>query len=238
MGKSIICLGRGGLGRAFEEHGVKCYDRREVDVNNICDLNDIFNTDRPKYIINCTGMVGTGKCEHEPEMAYMVNVGGISNIAYLCRKYECSLVHFSTFYVGEYNVYTRTKLLAEKVVDDLIINKLIIRLPWIFGRNTDNFILSALKGKDVAVYEDEIGYLAYDNDIVDYVIDNMANITGTIMLANEGAVDRKDILDHINARYKTMVRTTNMPTISPIPTVLMRNWKEPMRELIDGIRSV
>lgn len=238
MGRSVICLGRGGLGKAFEEHGIKCYDRREVDVNDICELNSVFSSDKPRYVINCTGMVGTGKCEHEPEMAYMVNVGGVSNIAYLCRKYSSSLVHFSTFYVGDYNVYTRSKLLSEHVINDLMINRLIIRLPWIFGKNTDNFVLSSLKGKEVSIYEDEVGYLAYDEDIVDYVIDNIGNLEGTIMLANSGTTDRKDILSFIGNKYTTMKRETNMPAIAPFPTVEMRNWKEPMKELIDGIRSM
>lgn len=238
MGKSIICLGRGGLGKAFEEHGIRCYDRKEVDINDICELNELFATSRPKYVINCAGMVGTGKCEHEPEMAYMVNVGGVANIAYLCRKYEVSLVHFSTFYIGDYNVYTRSKMIAENVINDLIIDKLIVRLPWIFGKNTDNFILSALRGKEVSIYDDESGYLAYDDDIVDYVIDNMGNLKGTIMLANSGVVDRKEVVSFIGSKYKTMQRKTDMPSVAPYPTVEMRNWKEPMKELINGIRSM
>lgn len=238
MGKSIICLGRGGLGKAFEEHGVSCYDRRDVDINDICELNNLFCSVKPKYVINCAGMVGTGKCEHEPEMAYMVNVGGVSNIAYMCRKYSASLIHFSTFYVGDYNVYTKSKMMAESIINELIIDKLIVRLPWIFGRNTNNFILSGARGKDVSIYDDEYGYLAYDDDIVNYVIDGIGNQTGTVMLANDGEVLRKDILDFIGCKYSVMKRAVDMPSVAPKPNVLLRHWKEPMREFIDGFRSV
>ncbi len=238
MGKSIICLGRGGLGKAFEEHGVRCYDRKEIDINDICDLNSLFNSEKPLYVINCAGIVGTGKCENNPEMAYMVNVGGVSNIAYACKKYNVTLIHISTIYVGNYNVYTRSKLLAEQVINESTVSNTIVRLPWLFGFNTDNFILSALKGKEVSIYEDEYGYLAYDNDIVEYVIDNIGNIKGTVSIANSGSVDRKEILDFIDCKYSTIKRQTNMPAICPYPTVELRDWREPMKEMLNGVRTM
>lgn len=237
MARSIICLGRGGLGKAFEERGVKCYDRKEADVNDIWSLNEVFQEDEPKYVINCTGMVGTGKCEHEPEHAYMVNVGGTSNIAYLCRKYNANLIHFSTFYVGNYNVYTRSKMLAENVVKDSKLNVWVVRLPWLFGRHTDNFILSAIKGKDVHIYEDELGYLAYDYDVVEYVINNIGS-NGVSLVANDGQVDRKEIIEEIGCKYTLIKRQVNMPSIVPYPTVNLRGWKESLKEFKDGFRTM
>lgn len=238
MGKSIICLGRGGLGKAFEEHGVRCYDRKEIDINDICDLNSLFNSERPVYVINCAGIVGTGKCENNPEMAYMVNVGGVSNIAYACKKYNVTLIHISTIYVGNYNVYTRSKLLAEQVINESTVSNTIIRLPWLFGFNTDNFILSAIKGKEVSIYENEYGYLAYDNDIVEYIIDNIGNIKGTISVGNKGRLDRKIILNFIKSKYKTIKRETDMPIECPKLTTELRSWEEAMEDFINGIRSM
>lgn len=238
MARSIICLGRGGLGKAFEDHGIRCYDRKEVDINDICELNKLFLSEKPLYVINCAGIVGTGKCEHEPEMAYMVNVGGLSNIAYCCKKHNASLIHLSTVYVGNYNVYTRSKLIAENIINDITVNNVIIRLPWLFGHFTDNFILSAIKGKEVSIYENEYGYLAYDNDIVEYVIDNIGNIKGTISVGNKGRLDRKIILDFIKSKYKTIKRETDMPIECPKLTTELRSWEEAMEEFINGIRSM
>lgn len=237
MAKSIICLGRGGLGKCFESRGIVCYDRNSVDVNDIWQINSIFNENKPKYVINCTGIVGTGKCDNNPEMAYMVNVGGISNIVYMCLKHNIKLIHFSTFYIGDYNIYTRSKMIAEKIVSDSNISSFIVRLPWMFGKFTDNFIFSAIKGKDVSIYDDEFGYLSYDDDVVDYVIDNIDS-KGLISLANDGLVSRRDILSYIGCSFTKMDRTSNMPETSPRPDVILRNWKLPMKEFINGFRSV
>lgn len=237
MGRGIVCLGSGGLGKTFQKKGVKTYSRAEIDVNDIIALNSMFEEQRPKYVINCTGIVGTGKCEENPQLAYSVNVIGASNIAYLCNEYGSSMVQISTMYAGDYNVYTKTKWHAERMVEQVANNSWVVRLPWLFGINIKNFILSAVRKDDVKIYTNEKGYLAYDDDVVDYIINNIG-MTGLLSIANNGNVTREEILDFIGSDYDFIMRKSNMPNVSDKPSVLLRNWQEPMKELIDGIRSM
>lgn len=238
MGRSIICIGKGGLGKAFEESGVICLDRQEADISDICTLKDVFEQYEPLYVINCAGVVGTAKCEHEPEIANVVNIGGVANLVYMCKKYNANLVHISTIYVGEYNVYTRSKKTAENIILDSDIKSWIVRIPWLFGAAVDNFILSAVKKKKVSIYDDEFGYLAYDRDIVDYVINNIGD-SGLISIANDGLVNRADILRFISDKdFNILKRQIDMPDIAPAPDVCLRKWEEAMEEFINGFRTV
>lgn len=237
MGRGIICLGQGGLGNAFKESGVLTLGKDEADVNDICQLDAILRRERPQYILNCTGVVGTAKCERDPGNAYIVNVGGCANIAQIAKKYGSFLIHFSTFYVGEYNVYSKSKMMAETVVSNTMQDFCIIRLPWLFGYNVKNFILDAVMGKRVSIFTGEYGYLAYDRDIVDYVTNNIDR-TGTVTIGNAGQIDREEVLKFIGAEYDTIGRNVLMPETVSNPTVEMRPWKEALKEFMDGIRSM
>lgn len=238
MGKSIICLGRGSLGKAFDNSGVQCLDKNDVNINDICNLTDVIGDILPKYLINCTGIVGTGKCENDPEIAYQVNVGGLSNILCVCKKFNIKLIHFSTVYAGRYNVYTRSKQMAESIIMDSKQDTYVIQLPWLFGENTDNFILAAVKGKKVLIYGGEHGYLAYERDVVQYTVDNI-NLNGKDVVANEGQLTREELLEFIGiSDYKMSERDILMPLYASEPTKVLRNWKIAIKEMIDGIRTV
>ena len=46
-------------------------------------------------------------------------------------------------------MYTSSKDMAEDIVMSANIEKLVVRLPWIFGKYTENFISDLRKGKEV-----------------------------------------------------------------------------------------
>jgi dTDP-4-dehydrorhamnose reductase len=238
MGHRVICIGRGGLGKAFEDRGIFTLSKSDVDITDVCSLNAMFDEQRPRFVINCAGVVGTGKCSLEPEYTNMVNVGGVANIVYMCKKYGASLAHMSTFYCGKHNVYTSSKDMAEDIVMSANIEKLVVRLPWIFGKYTENFISDLRKGKKCGIFPGERGYLAYDEDICDYVIDNIGN-TGIHAIANDGALTREDIVDYFKGwgLVKKLERKISMPNCEQIPTVRMRHWKEAMEDFIHGTRA-
>lgn len=239
MGRGIVCIGRGGLGKAFESKGVFTFDREQVDITDIHSLNAMFAKYEPVYVINCAGFVGTGKCEHEPENANFVNVGGVANIVYMCKKYNSNLIHISTIYASPYNTYTHSKLMAEHLIRSAKgVKSLIVRVPWIFGRFTENFILNIAKGKKCQIFPNETGFLAYDEDICDYVINSVGNF-GAETVVNDGEVTREEIVDYFNAWdfVKKIDRAVIMPNVCYAPTVRLRSWVEAMEEFKHVIRS-
>jgi dTDP-4-dehydrorhamnose reductase len=238
MGRGIVCIGLGGLGKAFQSKGVYTLDKNQVDITDICSLEQMFQRHQPKYVINCAGVIGTIKCIQDPEYTNMVNVGGVSNIVYMCKKHGASLVHMSTFYCGYYNVYTQSKDMAEDIVMSAKIPTYIVRLPWVFGRYTENFVLNILKGKKCGIFPNEKGYLAYDEDICDFVINSLGD-TGITSIANDGEVTREEVVDFFNAwdKVNKLQRQTNMPSSIAAPDVKLRHWKDAMEEFINEFRS-
>lgn len=236
MEKSIICIGKGGLGRAFERKGISCIGKEDLDITNINAVNNILFAKKPKYIINCAGIVGINYCKNNISKSYFVNVGGSINLAYYCKENNCKLIQISTIYSGDGNPYARTKYLSEKVALEIDRNNLVIRIPWLFGIEVDNYITRAMAGDKVSIYGDERCYLSYDNDIVDFVLNNIDR-SGNISIANSGIVTRKEILDFIGANY-SLIHRENPISDYILIDYYMRDWQEALKEFIYGIRTV
>ena len=116
----------------------------------------IIEKEKPDLIINCAAYVSVDGCENESEKAYLSNVVTAKNIAEICSKINCFLIHISTDSVfdgkkGNYsekdktnpiNVYGKTKLEAEKAIEKNDIEYCITRTN-IYGWNKqDKFSLA------------------------------------------------------------------------------------------------
>ena len=169
MLKEIICLGEGNLGRAFKSAKITTIPKSICNVLNIDEIDAIVRKYKPGIIINCTGIVGTIKCYEDESKAFAVNVSGVSNIVSVCIKHNIKLIHFSSFYTGYFNCYTKTKLIGDSIITSSRVKNLIVKLPWLYGyQNKNNFVLEALKNKRARIYRFETGFLALDKDVVEY----------------------------------------------------------------------
>ena len=236
MERSIICIGRGGIGRAFERKGIVCLGKDKIDITNLSSISSVLNSIRPKYIINCAGIVGIDKCKNDIHGAYTVNVGGSINLASYCYNNKCKLIQLSTVYSNNNTIYSRTKYMSSSAVINISNDNLVIKLPWVFGRDIDNYIKDAINNKEVNIYSDETCFLAYDNDIVDFVFSNLDK-SGYISIANKGLLDRKRIMDFIGTKYKLISRVNPINSELSI-TNYMRPWSEALTEFINELRSV
>lgn len=237
MGRKVICIGKGALGKAFEAYGVTTLDKKECDVNDIHSLNETFLKYKPEIVINCTGLVGTKICEENKSESFLINIGGVVNLIYICNKYNVKLIHFSTFYSGISNTYTHTKFMSDYMLDFSNIDNLIIKLPWMFGNfNNNNFIKDAIFGES-KIYKNENGYICYDYDLIKYVLDNLDK-SGLISIANEGKVSREDVIRFIGKKWKYIYREIPMMNSLIRPKVELRNWKEALGEYINGLRTM
>jgi len=141
-----------------EEHLVLSHE--EADVRDYVKLNSVFEAYKPSVVINCSAYNQVDKAESDYEEAMKVNALGPYNLALLCREYGSFLVHYSTDYVfdgskseGLYteadepnplNKYGLSKLLGERFAMQTAHSMLLLRVSWVFGEGTQNFIYKVL----------------------------------------------------------------------------------------------
>jgi len=132
----------------------------EADVRDYVKLNRVFEAYKPEVVINCSAYNQVDKAESDYEEAMKVNALGPYNLALLCKEYGSFLVHYSTDYVfdgskseGLYteadepnplNKYGLSKLLGERFAMQTVHNMLLLRVSWVFGEGTQNFIYKVL----------------------------------------------------------------------------------------------
>lgn len=103
---------------------------------------------KPDLVIDTHALHNVDYCELHPEEAWKVNVEGTKNVAEACRIFSCKYVFISTDYVFDglkttpysekdkpnpLNYYGKTKLIAEKTVETLLTDYLILRTAVLFG---------------------------------------------------------------------------------------------------------
>jgi len=141
-----------------EEHLAMSHE--EADVRDYVKLNRVFEAYKPSVVINCSAYNQVDKAESDYEEAMKVNALGPYNLALLCREHGSFLVHYSTDYVfdgskseGFYteadepnplNKYGLSKLLGERFAMQIANNLLLVRVSWVFGEGTQNFIYKVI----------------------------------------------------------------------------------------------
>ena len=126
-------------------------------IYNITNKRDVFNFFSQygfDYCVNCAAYTAVDKAEIEKEEAYNVNVKGVENLAFACKKNNVKLIHISTDFVFDgksktpyieeslanpISVYGRTKLEEKKVID-IMENYIIIRTSWLYSIYNENFM--------------------------------------------------------------------------------------------------
>src|SRR5262245_54054924 len=100
--KYAIVGGQGQLGQAFARRlgeAAVALGRADADLTRSQSLQAALDRVRPETVLNCAAYNLVDRAESEPEAAFAVNALGVHQLALLCRKRDCTLVHFSTDYV-------------------------------------------------------------------------------------------------------------------------------------------
>ncbi len=158
---SVLLLGAGGqLGKELSAQSVIAYDRAGADVENYDLIATIIEHHKPRVVINASAYTAVDRAEQEAEKAFSVNSAACRNLAALCRKHRCKLVHFSTDYVFDgkssrpyletdspapINVYGRSKLEGELAIAEELSEHVILRVSWLFGPYGNNFAKTMLR---------------------------------------------------------------------------------------------
>lgn len=183
----LITGAMGMLGKAFAQQlgsRAVALTHAECDITDSAMLSTLIAQHHPSAIINCAALTNVDQCEQDPARCMTINTTAVAEMAGLCKKNQCTLIHFSTDYVFDgsgiapftethprhpINVYGRSKAESEMAVESTFDNYIIARVQWIFGDGRRNFIsdiASALKeGREVKAFEDQWGAPGHSTDI-------------------------------------------------------------------------
>ncbi len=158
----------------------------DLDITDREAVRRLIFHERPALIINCA-VAGVDECERDSALAHAVNVSGPQALAEAAAGVSAEFLHFSTNYVFDgarerqfpyitddepcpINVYGRTKLAGERVVQAATSKSYIVRTSWVYGAGKESFLGSVhrqlLAGKRVRAITDVWASTTYVTDLV------------------------------------------------------------------------
>ncbi len=224
----ILLLGaKGNLGTVFlnsaldfPEHSFIGWDKDDIDATDKSLLDKKISELKPDVIINTVAYNDVDQCESNEafaEVAKILNVQLVRNLAEVAVEYNCVLVHYSSDYVfsgdaltgyietaepNPINIYGHSKLKGEKEIISLSGKGLqwyIIRTARLFGtkgsgdRAKPSFFEQMLEiskqQQELLVVNDEYGCFTYTPDLVTATLDLITSKDGygIYHLTNEGS---------------------------------------------------
>lgn len=215
--KYLITGRNGQLARAFirklEKSAIECIvpDEARLDITNPALVSEVVSGCKPDVIINCAAYNLVDKAEQDRDAAYAVNAIGPRNLARAAAEQKSLLVHFGSDYVfdglkesGLYiesdatnplNEYGKSKLSGEEYVLNEHNRSLVLRLSWVFGEGTQNFIhkLSewARSNEYLKIACDEFSVPTSTETVVDMTLRALEQgVTGRYHMTNSGYCSR------------------------------------------------
>lgn len=275
--KVLVTGANGQLGydvvKALQKRNIECYGatRKDFDIVDFEATENFIMGYMPDVIIHCAAYTAVDKAEDEHGLCHLVNVSATENIAEICKKINAKMLYISTDYVfdgtknGFYevddkpnpiNVYGKTKLLGEQVVQRILEKYYIVRISWAFGEHGNNFVKTMLylgkERKEINVVADQYGSPTYTTDLAALLIEMIqTDKYGVYHATNEGVCTWAEFAEEIfkiaNIDVKVnYVTTAEYPTRAkrPINSRLseeklnrnnfskLRNWDEALKEFL------
>jgi len=211
-----------------KEHDVLTPERKALDIVSWDDVIETMQRVSPKVVINCAGFTDVEACERDEFSVQKINVEGPRNLAQGSARFECKLIHLSSYcvYNGLKSVpqpyfeddptdplseYGRSKVYSETAVRENAPHYIIIRTGWLYGRYGDNFITDilsrALKGgrkkQTILLEDDQFGSPTWTFRLA-YQIREMLHqdVHGTYHATAEGFCSRLDFARFVLEKLK------------------------------------
>lgn len=257
MSKILVAGAEGQLGECLQEivrkqglSGFVFLGIKELDILNREQITEVFERERPDYLINCAAYTAVDKAEEELELCREINKLGALNLAKACADYGSTLIHVSTDFVFEGNTnlpldenapshpighYGLTKLEGEKAVQEELEKYYIIRTSWLYSEYGQNFVKTMLRlgkeKKSLNVVADQIGTPTYAMDLAQTIIkivETPQNDYGVYHYSNEGVASWYDF-------SKAIFELAGIDiTVNPIPTsAFPTKAKRPVYSVLD-----
>mgnify|MGYP001580137026 CR=1 FL=1 len=267
----ILITGGSGMIGTNISFGVKP-SSKELDITNYSDIENAIKKYKPEAILHLAAFIDMKKSEEDPIQAYEVNVLGAYNIAKACRKYKIYLSYLSTCAVfngkkaspyvesdktDPLNVYGKTKLAGEMIINDLVKESLIIRTGWLFGVNPSEdkkfvgkTILKFKNGETVVATSDRTGSPTYIKDLVSTLekLINQKKI-GLLHVVNDGTASYLEIAKMIKklGNFSGKLKGVKASDIEPkelkrgkmeglsSEKIKLRSWQDALEDYVSTI---
>jgi dTDP-4-dehydrorhamnose reductase len=147
--------------RQETEHEFTLLGKNDVDITDLESLMSVVTTVCPDVVVNAAAWTDVKLAEDDYEMAFNVNVIGVSNLAKATNSLKTRIIQVSTDYVfkgdgctpinesedtNPINNYGKTKAEAEKyLLSNHSDRSLIVRTAWLYGPFGSNFLKSILR---------------------------------------------------------------------------------------------
>lgn len=228
-------------------------DYDSMDITSFESVQKTFVQFKPDVVLHLAGATDVDRCEKEPDWAFKSNVIGTQNLAYVCQQNNIPLVYISTgglfngkkeesyteFDVPDpVNVYAKTKLEGERVVQNLLNRYFIIRAGWMIGGGTKDkkFVgkmVERIQTQDeVFAVDDKRGAITYARDLLVTIRELIKTpFYGLYHVANHGGCTRYDIALEIKKILRSAVKVTpvsseRFPLPAPrSPSEIICNYK-------------
>lgn len=168
-------------------HGeVLAFDREAIDLADLEKLHALLHIHEPDLIVNAAAYTAVDKAETEKLLAHTINAASVQIMANYSQNSGARLIHYSTDYVfdgkkeGRYierdpvsplNIYGKSKLAGEEVIQNTGCQHLIFRTSWVYGVHGNNFIKTILR-------------LAEDREELNIVVDQVGSPTSAELIAD------------------------------------------------------
>jgi len=178
----ILLFGKNGqlgweLNRSLQPLGnVVALGRNDADFSDPDSLRERIQQVQPDIIINAVAYTAVDKAEGEEELATIINQAAPGVLAEEAKKWGALLIHYSTDYIFDgtkvtpytetdipapVNVYGRSKLGGEQMIQASGCDYLIFRTSWVYASRGHNFLLTILRlaseRDELSIVSDQIG---------------------------------------------------------------------------------
>jgi dTDP-4-dehydrorhamnose reductase len=193
--KVLVLGSQGQLGQCLQDqftqtnYQVIYHCRTDTDIANFAETLDNLLSLNPDVVVNASAYTAVDKAEMQQSLANQVNHLAVDNLAKVCEKIGCFLIHVSTDYVFDGNasqpyqeddqtnpqgVYGVSKLAGEIAIQRTDCRFLIIRTAWVFSEYGNNFFKTMLRlgaeRDSLSIVGDQIGSPTYAQDIASLIV--------------------------------------------------------------------
>lgn len=214
-------------------------DRRKLDIASWDNVIETIQRVSPAAVINCAGLADINECQRDEHSVRKVNIEGPRNLAQGCARFDCKLIHISSYcvYNGLKSVpqpyfeddtvdplseYGSSKVFSETAVRENASRYIIIRTGWLYGLHGEDFITGILtkaleggrKKQTIIIEEDQYGSPTWTYRLA-YQIREMVleDVHGTFHATSEGCCNLLEyaeaVLDKLNIRANLEGRKTS-----------------------------
>ena len=223
--KILVTGGKGQLASSFsslfsDDYEIHSFNKQDLDITNIDNVEKVINKVEPDVILNCAAMTDVDLCEINEDGCYEVNFKSINNFK---NSFNGLFIQLSTDYVfngnsGPYfendnpnpiNIYGRSKLNSEILVNKLFKNSIILRTNILFSNKSNasfvSWVLSSLRNKkSISIIDDQFNNPISVNDcsrIIDMLISRKSN--GVFHAGTNKVISRYDFakIIAVNSNY-------------------------------------